>query len=635
MKRAASGAAPAGGAWVGGLIRAVAAGLSAGAALVSILNYTGTRGEARRGAGAALSPSDRAHRLTLAPATDTARSLGDTIQLAAVVTDLRGAALLGVTPRWSSADPGIVEVDQAGTAVARAAGMTVVMARVGRLESRARIAVVPRPAAIRAADTLLWVREGERVRPGMEVADARGFPVAGVAVHWAVGDFAVAAVDSSGEVSGVSPGRTRLTAMAGELRAELWVEVVPVPASITVLDGEDQRAPAGRPLGRPVTAQVVSRTGRPVAGAVVAFRPRSLPPEAALVDTADERGIVSTVWTLDALPGRQQLVIAVEGVEVAPVVSAEADPVPANTRVAVVEELPPGTAGDSLAAPAAIRVTDSTGLVLADLPVSWRTPDGGQLTALGARTDSIGEARALWRLGPRAGRQRLLAQVGNPRTMPPLTVSTTALAGAADSVVLRSGGAQRGVVGRRLARPIVVRALDRWGNPVAGARIHTLSEDRTSDTLTTDSLGQARVVWKLGGKAGEQRLRVALEGSSRRVEVTARAAAGPPSRLAFAAVPASAPAGRALGEPLTLELTDAQGNPVPGRRIAVAATRGTVEPKRPVTDSAGRARVRWTPAGTPGPVVLSASAERSEVRAKRTVEVVARRPVRVTTRRAP
>lgn len=631
MRRGTGNAAPSSG-LVGNLLRVSAAALSAGAALVSILSYTGTRADADSGG-----TPDRAHRLALTPLADTAASLGDSLQLAALVTDDRGAALLGVAPAWSSADPAVAQVDQAGTVVARSPGTTVVIVRVGRLETRARILVAPRPAALRPTDTLLRIPEGERSSAVAMVSDGRGHPIADAPVRWLAADAAVATVDSLGAVQGVSPGRTLLTAAVGELRAELPVEVVPVPASITVLEGEDQRAPAGHPLAKPVTAQIVSRTGRPIAGVAAAFVPRGRDTaSAAVVDTSDERGVVHAVWTLDAVPGRQQLAITVEGVAVTPVVSAEADPVPANTRVTLANEPERGTAGDSLPSPIVIRVTDSTGLALADLPVSWSSPDGGRAAALGTRTDSAGEARALWRLGPRAGRQRLLVQVGNPRSLPPLVVTATAAAGTAESLAVRGGAGQRATAGSRLARPVVVRALDRLGNPVPGVRLKAVpGAGRLADsTVTTDSLGQAKLEWTLGGKAGTQRLAVSLGGRDQ-LEVTARATAGPPAKLAFAGAPPSTPAAKPLKDSLTLELSDAHGNPLAKRRITLSATGGTVAPARVVTDSAGRARVRWTPGSRPGPATLIAKVEKSELRARQTVQVVARRTTGATPRRAP
>ncbi|HYC31557.1 MAG TPA: invasin domain 3-containing protein [Gemmatimonadales bacterium] len=606
---------------VGGIMRVTAATLSAGAALVSILSYTGTRAGAVGEAEGSPAAAERAHRLALTPQADTATAIGDTLPLAALVTDDRGAALLGIAPAWSSADPAVADVDQAGNVVSRGPGATAVIVRVGKLEARTRILVAPKPAALRASDTLLRVAEGERARAGAEVLDARGHPIAVATVRWAAGDAAVAVVDSLGDVRGVSPGRSVVTAGFGELRAELPIEVVAIPASITLLEGEEQRGPAGRTLPTPVTAQIVSRTGRPIPGVAATFLPRAASAVAApAVDTSDERGIVRAAWTLDPTPGRQRLAISVEGVALTPIVTAEADPLPAATRIALGAEMPSAIAGDSLLEPVLIRVTDSTGVALADLPVAWSTGDGGQLTAIGARTDSLGEARAAWRLGPRAGRQRARVQVGNARSMPAFTVTATALAGTADSLVVRSGDRQKGVAGSPLAKAVVLRAMDRMGNAAPGARL--LAGDTV---LVTDSTGQARLPWTLGAAAGVQRRTVSLEGGKAKLELTARVTAGPPAKLSFVSVPAGATVGKPPAEPLTLEVKDAHGNAVSGRRVAVSTTGGALKPARAVSDSLGRVRLEWTPGPKAGPAVLTGKVEGTKVAAKWTVTVAARR----------
>ena len=565
-----------------------AAALSAGAALVSILNYTGARASAAAATTAA--SAERAHRLALTPAADTATSLGDSIPLAALVTDARGAALLGLEPSWSSADPAVAEVDQSGTVVARSPGSTAIIVRVGPLETRARIVVDPRPASLKLADTLLRVPEGERVPVRAEVADARGHPLGGPAVRWSAADPAVAAIDSAGQVHGVTPGRSSVLATLGELRAELPVDVVPVPASITLLDGADQHAAAGSALRLPVVAQIVSRTGRPIAGVEAGFVVRSAGGGAVpAVDTSDARGLVSAVWTLDVLPGRQQLAVVVSGVAVEPVVTAEADPVPANTRVALLAEPGQGAVGEPLADPVVVRVTDSAGAPIPDVPVVWNTPDRGELAAEGARTDSLGEARARWRLGPRSGRQRLRVQVGDPRTLPPLAAAVTATPGDAESLELRGGDGQRARAGAPVARPIVVRVLDRFGNPVPGVLLSgRVDAGKVTDSvLRTDSTGVATVRWTLGRSAGVQRLSLALAGRDGGVQATARAVAGPPAKIAFAAA-------RPAPDSVVVEVSDAYGNPVAGARVTLGATAGTISPGRHVTDRQGRIRARWT-----------------------------------------
>ena len=102
------------------------------------------------------------------------------------------------------------------------------------------------------------------------MVDARGHPIVGADVTWSAPDPAIATVEGA-DVVGISPGRTALTAMAGQLQLLLPVEVMPVPSSITILGGEGQRGPAGRPLPVPVAAQIVSRTGRPIPGVAATF----------------------------------------------------------------------------------------------------------------------------------------------------------------------------------------------------------------------------------------------------------------------------------------------------------------------------------------------------------------------------
>ena len=139
---------------------------------------------------------------------------------------------------------------------------------------------------------------------------------------------------------------------------------------------------------------------------------------------------------------------------------------PGNTRVNLAEAELVGTVGDTIGNPVVARLTDSLGRALADVPITWTAADGGSLTALAPRTDSLGEARALWRLGRKAGRQRARIQPGNPRSLPPVTISASARPGSAMAVTVADGSGQLGTVGKPLKAAIVIRALDRYGNAV-------------------------------------------------------------------------------------------------------------------------------------------------------------------------
>jgi Big-like domain-containing protein len=586
--------------WLLGALRLVGGSISAGAALVSILSYTTASHEVVGGT--------RAHRLALAPSPDSAGAIGDTVQLVALATDDRGAAVTGMQPVWTTTDPAVLAVDQAGTVVAAGAGSAAVVVRVGELEARRRIVVRQRPSALLVGDSVVLVHEGDRLSPVARVLDPRGRQISGLEPGWASGDPAVAAVDSSGAIVAVSSGETQLTAAApGGLQGTVRLVVLPVPSSITVLAGEGQRAPAGSRLGSGLTAQVVSRSGRPVAGIPVYFEPQTGGSVEPAVDTTDTQGMVQTAWTLAEVPGRQRISVGVVGVAAAPVLTAEADPVPVNTRVALADAELRGTVGDTIESPVVARVTDSLGRALADIPIAWAAADGGSLTALAPRTDSLGEARALWRLGPKAGRQRARLQAGNPRSLPPTTISASARPGPAVAVAVAEGSGQLGTVGKLLKAPIVIRALDRYGNPVAGVPLVGASGSGAAldGVAVTDSGGKVRFRWTLGGEAGAQRLVIRLKDDTASAVVTARAAAGEPSALTLIGP------GRWGGLtqlPVTVSLTDGYGNPVAGRVVTIRTGSGSVKPARITTDAEGRAQVKWSPsAKVRSPLVAAVS----------------------------
>src|SRR5919107_699912 len=249
--------------------------ISAGAGLVSILSYTHSIKAKLEGVDAeATEALARAsvRWVRLSPIADTARAIGDTIQMAVTATDARGNALPGAATIWNSSDTTVAPVDSAGMVIARGSGTTVIMVTVGGKTARARIAVQQRPAELRiSGDSAFRIPEGEQSKVIGYLADARGHRIMGSAVRWRSADPAIAAVDSMGKASGVAPGRTVFTVSVDTMTNQLPVEVYPVPSSLTLLSGDGQRASAGRRVAQPISVQVVSRSGRPVPGVPVRF----------------------------------------------------------------------------------------------------------------------------------------------------------------------------------------------------------------------------------------------------------------------------------------------------------------------------------------------------------------------------
>ncbi|HXG44016.1 MAG TPA: Ig-like domain-containing protein [Gemmatimonadales bacterium] len=608
-------------------IKRLAALLSAGAAGVSILSFLAGRGtagsRAALGAGAAAADVELA-RLEVTPLADTAFALGDTLPLTALAADARGLALTAAAVHWMSDDSTVAVVDSAGQVVARGPGVTSVTVAAGSRAARARIWVLPRVAQLALeGDSVLRLAEGETRRVSAVARDARGHRIAAPGLQWSTADREIAAVDTSGAVRAVAPGSTTLAAGVEGLLAQSRVEVMPVPTSLALVAGAEQRAAAGQRLGAPITVQVLSRSGRPVPNAVVRFEAGSggrAEPDSALTDA---RGFARTAWILGPVPGRQRLAALVAPIDSPFVVLAEADPVPANTRITILSDSLAGRVGAPAAAPVAIQVTDSTGAALADLPVAWTALDGGSFAALDTRTDTLGQARAIWTFGTRAGRQRARVQVGNPRTVPPLRLAATVRPAPPVAVRLVGGGGQRAAAGMPLARPVVLEAVDSFGNPVAGAAIRlTTPAGGAADSLVeTGPDGQASVRWTLSVTAGPTSLVARLAGSKAALEIPATAEPAAPAKLRFAPAPPTGIAGQSLSKPVQVTVTDRFGNPVPEVAVTFQPSAGRVSPLRAVTDERGVATTRWTLGFSAGKQNLIAQVKATRVRVGLSVTV--------------
>jgi hypothetical protein len=266
-------------------------------------------------------------------------------------------------------------------------------------------------------------------------------------------------------------------------------------------------------------------------------------------------------------------------------------------------------------------------VALVDVPVAWTAADDGSVLAAESRTDSLGEARARWTLGPKSGTQRVYIQVGSARTVPRFAVSATAQAGPAAKATVIGNAKHEGVVGSTLRPAVEIRVLDRAGNEVPGATVtlNPASGTVADSVVTTDSIGRALVAWTLGRTAGVQHLTVKVDGVERPIEIVARARAAAPANLTFVA-PKPGMEKRAV-QSLDVDLTDAYGNPVADQPVVFSTKFGTVSPARVMTDTHGRAHTRWTPASKVGRRTLVAAVKGSEARTTFALEAPEATPV--------
>jgi len=588
--------------------------ISAGAGLVSILSYTHSLKSKFEADSLGVT---NVRWVGVTPTADTATSIGDTIQLAVTATDTRGNALPGAPTLWNSSDTTVASVDSAGTVIAQGGGATVIMVTVGNKTVRAHVYVQQQPAALRVTgDTFVRMPEGDQGKVAANLVDARGNAIQGATVRWRSADPAVASVDSLGNAVGVAPGKTVFTASNNAMVTQLPVEVYPVPSSLTLLSGDAQRAPAGHRVTQPVSVQVVSRSGRPVPGIPVRFvlqeNEGRAEPQA---DSSDAQGVARASWILGGSPGRQTLSVMADGVATPTVVTAEAEPVAANTRLTVVSEELRGTVSSTLAEPVTVRVTDTSGVALADVPVAWSAADDGSIVAAESRTDSLGETRSRWTLGPRSGEQRAYVQVGSARTVPRFVVTAHAVAGGPAKAAVVGTAKYEGTVGQPIRPPVEIKVLDAAENEVAGVPLTLEPQAGSVDdsVVTTDATGRAKLIWTLGHSTGSQHLKVRVEGIDRPLEITGRARAAAPANLAFV-TPKVGTATRAV-QSLDVDLTDAYGNAVADQAVVFTTKFGSVSPARVMTDAHGRAHTRWTPASKEGKRTLVATVKGTEARA--------------------
>ena len=590
-------------AWIKHTAKLVAVTASSGAALVSIFTALYSYGVIGQAESHQSIGNIGAAWVGLRPSIDTATSLGDTIHYAATVTDKNGSILVGARPTWTTGDSSIATVLQDGSVIARGPGRTMVSVVVGKLVSHSTVVVRQRVANVEVgratSDSLIVLPEGTDLQLRARPLDARGYPIKGLSPVWHIDDNSVASLDSTGVLTGKTAGRSTIVANVEGVTGKAGVSVVTPASAIVLVAGTNQRTLAGRQLPQAIVVRATNRRGGPASGKRVTFKVAegqgSVDPASAVTD-ADGRARAS--WTLGSDPGRQTLFASVENVDSALPIVAEADPIASNTRVAALVDKLSARAGEELPDSVAIRVTDSTGRVLPDVPVRWAVIDGGGVSDASTRTDSLGVATVHWTLAKKTGAQRLRAQIGlGPGLgIPPVTISALAMAGAPATVVAVSGDNQKAAAGTKLSKPVVLRVADENGSGVMAAAL-TLSASggELADTaLTTDSTGIARTTWVLGHSAGEYSLAVHVEGIKKLLKVVAKATPAPAANLAFDDVPADRKQ-RDSGKVKRLYavVTDVYGNPVPDARVTFSVKSGVVTPARAVSDSKGRAALTW------------------------------------------
>jgi hypothetical protein len=182
-----------------------------------------------------------------------------------------------------------------------------------------------------------------------------------------------------------------------------------------------------------------------------------------------------------------------------------------------------GKVGEPLPLPIVVRVETQNQQPIGGRRVAFilsQASDAGQVDPDTVVTDSEGRASTRWQLGTTPGDYQGEARLVTTDSTgaPAVPFAASAQAGAPDTIRAVSPLSQPGRRDHALDDPLVVAAVDRYGNPVPDATVlwnvtsggGSLSAEQT----TTGADGTASVFWTLGSGIGIQKAGATLNGAT-------------------------------------------------------------------------------------------------------------------------
>jgi len=161
------------------------------------------------------------------------------VTLQASPMDASGQRLTGRVVYWSSEDPTIATVSSSGVVTGVSPGGVRIAASAEGRSGTATVTVSDVPvASVTIVPDTLTIMPGASGRLLATAYDASGHVLSGLSATWGSGNTGVALVDTSGTVTGVATGTTRISASIGGRTASAAVIVaVPPPVVIAGCNG--------------------------------------------------------------------------------------------------------------------------------------------------------------------------------------------------------------------------------------------------------------------------------------------------------------------------------------------------------------------------------------------------------------
>jgi uncharacterized protein YjdB len=277
--------------------------------------------------------------------------------------DAAGNKLTGRKATWTSLDPNVVSIDANGVATGKALGATVITARADGATASTNLRVQPLVASVVVFPPTASVALGSSRALNVTVSDGSGLALAGRTVSFSSSNPAIATVNASGLVVGVSIGRAIITATAVQdgVSGTSTIDVVQAPvASITITPPGSQTVFQGLTLQLAATLRDGNQPSNILTGRAVSWTTSN-----PAVATVSSSGLV----TGNAL-GSAQITVESEGVTASVQVTVQPRP------VATVALSPnPGSvkAGTQLQMTLDLRDVNGNALTTAGRTVTWES----------------------------------------------------------------------------------------------------------------------------------------------------------------------------------------------------------------------------------------------------------------------
>ncbi len=446
---------------------------------------------------------------------------GTTRSLTVRVLGPSGETLGGVPVFWSTQDPAVAAVSEAGIVTAVAPGATQIAASRGGKSAIVSVTVVGLPIGlVRVTPATASVLVGASATLAAEVRDEGGGVMTGVPVSWASANSAIATVSDEGRVTGVSPGSVAISATASGVSGSALVTVRPVPVASVVVAPDVDSVVVGQSVQ-------LSATTRDSAGSALTGRSVSWSSSAPAIASVSSTGLVTGL-----LPGTVTITAHSEGksgtaqilVGLVPVDRIQIIPSSANIAVGKTATL-------------VAQLSDANGALLSGRTVTWSS-NAPQIVAISSSGVVTGVAVGQAQITATAEGKSATAFVD----VVPVPVAIV-------SVTPTSASIPAGRTQQFTATP-----LDAQGNPLSGRVISWLSGAPT--VATVDQTGLAT-----GIGVGSAVIIATVEGQQGTVTLNVTA-------VSVAAVNVTPNAGTLqIGNSLQLaaSITDAAGVPIPGK----------------------------------------------------------------------